>query len=64
LTLSTEQAKWTGGNKGANIIERRILRVWVKDALVHAKSAAGEAVQDRRVLQQEEQGGAADDVPW
>ncbi|KIJ67476.1 hypothetical protein HYDPIDRAFT_173975 [Hydnomerulius pinastri MD-312] len=37
-TLSTEHAKWTGGNKDADI-ERRIRRVWAEDALIHAKSA-------------------------
>jgi ATP-dependent RNA helicase MRH4 len=37
-TLRTQHAKWTGGNKDADI-ERRIRRVWAEDALVHAKSA-------------------------
>ncbi|KAF9219551.1 P-loop containing nucleoside triphosphate hydrolase protein, partial [Gyrodon lividus] len=37
-TLRTEHAKWTGGNKDADI-ERRIRRVWAEDALAHAKSA-------------------------
>ncbi|KAG6378348.1 P-loop containing nucleoside triphosphate hydrolase protein [Boletus reticuloceps] len=37
-TLRTEHAKWTGGNKDADI-ERRIRRVWAEDALTHAKSA-------------------------
>ncbi|KAF9233494.1 P-loop containing nucleoside triphosphate hydrolase protein [Melanogaster broomeanus] len=36
--LRTQHAKWTGGNKDADI-ERRIRRVWAEDALVHAKSA-------------------------
>ncbi|KAH7888443.1 P-loop containing nucleoside triphosphate hydrolase protein [Phlebopus sp. FC_14] len=36
-TLRTEHAKWTGGNKDADI-ERRIRRVWAEDALAHAKS--------------------------
>ena len=36
--LRTEHAKWTGGNKDADI-ERRIRRVWAEDALTHAKSA-------------------------
>lgn len=33
-----EHAKWTGGNKDADI-ERRIRRVWAEDAIAHAKSA-------------------------
>jgi ATP-dependent RNA helicase MRH4 len=37
-TLRTQHAKWTGGNKDADI-ERRIRRVWAEDALTHAKSA-------------------------
>ncbi|KAG9316201.1 P-loop containing nucleoside triphosphate hydrolase protein [Chiua virens] len=35
-TLRTEHAKWTGGNKDADI-ERRIRRVWAEDAITHAK---------------------------
>ncbi|KAI6144429.1 P-loop containing nucleoside triphosphate hydrolase protein [Pisolithus tinctorius] len=40
LTLRTEHASWTGGNKDVDI-ERRIRRVWAEDALVHAKTTLG-----------------------
>lgn len=50
-TLRTEHAKWTGGNKDADI-ERRIRRVWAEDALTHAKSAlpAGSPVKLSKVI--------------
>jgi ATP-dependent RNA helicase MRH4, mitochondrial len=48
-TLRTEHAKWTGGNKDADI-ERRIRRVWAEDALAHAKSAAGGAVKLSKIV--------------
>ncbi|KAF8550684.1 P-loop containing nucleoside triphosphate hydrolase protein [Imleria badia] len=50
-TLRTEHAKWTGGNKDADI-ERRIRRVWAEDALTHAKSAlpAGSPVKLSKII--------------
>lgn len=49
--LRTEHAKWTGGNKDADI-ERRIRRVWAEDALTHAKSAlpAGSPVKLSKII--------------
>lgn len=49
--LRTEHAKWTGGNKDADI-ERRMRRVWAEDALTHAKSAlpAGSPVKLSKII--------------
>ncbi|KAG8213535.1 P-loop containing nucleoside triphosphate hydrolase protein [Butyriboletus roseoflavus] len=49
--LRTEHAKWTGGNKDADI-ERRIRRVWAEDALTHAKRAlpAGSPVMLSKII--------------
>ena len=50
-SLRTEHAKWTGGNKDADI-EHRIRRVWAEDAITHAKSAlpAGSPVKLSKLL--------------
>ena len=50
-TLRTEHAKWTGGNKDADI-EHRIRRVWAEDALTHAKGGlpAGSPVKLSKII--------------